>query len=259
MPYSTLARAILGAVFVLLLQLAPAAAQFHTYVSASGSDANNCIATTTACRTLQVAHDAAFAGGKVIVLDSGQFNRVIITKSIAIAATGAHGSLFSTTLTKITINAGPDDVIDIDGLALGGSAPTGTNSGIQFNSGARLHVRNCAIRNNGTAGIYVRGGGTKRVFISDCTIANNFHGVFVKPAGAGGSRVLLDRVRIEGNSGHGIRAVGSKAIVRVSNSTIANNNRGFSTANGGKIVSFGNNVLIDNTANGAPTSTIALK
>ena len=259
MPFRTLLRAVLGAMFICGLHLTPAQAQPFQYVATTGSDAGICGTITSPCRTFQRMHDLAGAGFTIVALDSGDFNAVTITKSIAIVARGVAATGWSGANTKIAINAGANDVIHIDGLRLGRNMPAGDNSGIQFNSGGRLHVRNCTIRNFATAGIFVRGGGTKRVFISDCTIANNFHGVFVKPAGAGGSRVQLDRVRIEGNSGHGIRAVGSKAIVRISNSTIANNNRGLSAANDGKIVSFGNNVLIDNTANGAPTSTIALK
>jgi len=259
MPYPTFARAALGAVFVLLLQLAPAKAQPFQYAATTGSDAGNCGAITTPCRTFQRVHDLVGAGFTIVALDSGDFNAVTITKSIAIVARGVAATGWSGANTKITINAGANDVIHIDGLRLGRDAPAGDNSGIQFNSGGKLHVRNCVIRGLGTAGIFIRGGGIKRVFISDCTIANNFHGVFVKPAGAGSSRVQLDNVRIEGNSGHGIRAVGSKAIVRISNSTIANNNRGLSVANNGRIVSFGNNAIIDNNVNGAPTATIALK
>jgi hypothetical protein len=259
MPYPTIARAVLGAFFVLLLHFAPAQAQLNRYVATFGNDANTCTTQGLACLTLQRAHDVAPAGSKIVVLDSGDFGTVAITQSIAIAATGVHAKVDNGFGSKIFINAGPNDVVYLEGLAMGQNAPVAANSGIQFNSGGRLHVRNCVIRNFGTAGIFIRGGGTKRVFISDCTIANNFHGVLVKPAGAGSSRVQLDRVRIEGNSGHGIRAVGSGALVRVSNSTIANNSRGLSAANNGKIVSFGNNAIIDNNVNGAPTSTIALK
>jgi len=259
MPYPTLPRAVLGAVFALCLQIAPAQAQLNRYVATFGNDANNCTHQGLACLTLQRAQDVAPPGSKIIVLDSGDFGTVTITKSIAIVATGVHAKVDNGFGDKIFINAGPNDVVYLEGLAMGENSPAAAKSGIQFNSGGRLHVRNCTIRNFGTAGILVRGGGAKRVFISDCTIANNLHGVFVRPAGTGRSRVQLDRVRIEGNLGNGIRAVGSGAIVRVSNSTIANNNRGLAALNNGKIVSFGNNAIIDNNVNGAPTSTITLE
>jgi hypothetical protein len=259
MPFPTLARAVLGAMFICCLHLTPAQAQPFQYVATTGSDAGMCGAIVTPCRTFQRLHDLVGAGFTIVALDSGDFNAITITKSIAIVARGVAATGWSGANTKITINAGANDVIHIDGLRLGRNVPQGDNSGIQFNSGGRLLVRNCVIRGLGTAGIYVRGGGAKRVFISDCTIANNFHGVFVRPGGAGSSRVQLDNVRIEGNSSSGIRAVGSGAIVRISNSTITNNGRGLAALNNGKIVSFGNNVIIDNNVNGAPTSTIALK
>jgi hypothetical protein len=249
----------LAAIVVLLFQFAPAQAQFLRFVATSGDDANNCATPNLACRSLQRAHDAASSGSKIVVLDSGEFGIITITKSIAIAATGVHAHLFvisgGTGTTKITIKAGPDDVIDLDGLAMGRAAPEGANSGIDFIGGGKLHVRNCVIRNFGTAGIFVRGAGRKQVFVSDCTIADNKHGIWARA----GHNVFLDRVTVEGNLGSGVRSQGSAAVVRISNSTVVDNGRGLNAVGGGTIVSLGNNAIIANDTNGAPTSTASLK
>jgi hypothetical protein len=264
MPCPTFARAAVGAALILCLQLVPARAQDARFVAQAGNDANNCGTPGTACRTLQRAHDIANAGDKIIVLDSGNPNTVtnptvIITKSIAIVATGVHANLSMGAQAKITINGAPNDVVYLEGLALGRNTPTEASTGIVFNSGGRLHVRNCVIRGFGTAGIRIKTSGTSRTYISNCTISNGHHGVLVNPAGATTNLVFLDHVMIEGNSGHGIRAVGSKVVVRIGNSTISDNQRGLSAASNASILSFGNNAIHGNSANGAPTSTVSLK
>ncbi|MPZ55754.1 MAG: hypothetical protein GEU91_04495 [Rhizobiales bacterium] len=258
MPYPTLARAVLGAVFILCLQIAPAQAQQLRYVATSGSDANDCFSPNVGfvCRSLQRAHDVATPGAKIVVLNSGDFFSVTITKSIAIVATGVHANLYGDPLTMIIINAGPNDVVYLEGLAMGLNTPTSAGSGIQFNSGGKLHVRNCVIRGFGTAGIDIRGSGSKRVFVSDCTIANNRHGILAR---GGNALVFLDRVTIEGNLRDGIRSQGSGATVRINNSTITHNGTGLSSVNGGKLISFGNNAIRDNDTNGAPTATQPLR
>jgi len=255
MPYPTFARAALGAVFVLLLQLAPVQAQPFQYVATTGSDAGACGAVTAPCRTFQRVHDLVGPGFAIVALDSGDFNAVTITKSIAILARGVAATGWSGANTKITINAGASDVIYLDGLNLGRDAPVAENSGIELNSGGRLHVRNCTIRNFGTAGIYIAPGGSKRVFVSDCTIADNWHGIWAR----GNTEVFLDRVAIEGNLRDGVRSHGSGVRVRISNSTINDNRTGLNSVNGGKLLSFGNNAIHGNQTNGAPTATVALK
>ncbi|MPZ56725.1 MAG: hypothetical protein GEU91_09570 [Rhizobiales bacterium] len=258
MPYPTFARAVLGAIVILLLQLAPAQAQFSLFVATSGADADTCFSPATACRTLQRALDAAPAGSKIIVLDSDSFGFVTINKSIAIAATGVHANVFGSSATQITINAGPNDAVYLEGLAMGRTVLSGANSGIEFNSGGKLHVRNCVIRNFGTAGIDIRGAGSKQVFISDCTIANNRHGILARP-GNGNALVFLDRVTVEGNLRDGVRSQGSGATVRLNNSTITHNGTGLARMNGGRLISFGNNAIRDNDTDGAPTATQPLR
>jgi hypothetical protein len=91
--------------------------------------------------------------------------------------------------------------------------------------------------------------------VSDCTIANSKHGIWARS----GSNVFLNRVTIDGNEGNGVRSQGSGAKVHISNSMVVNNGKGLAAAHGGEIISLGNNVVLGNSVNGAPTSTDALK
>lgn len=254
----TLFLATLGAVCVLFLQLTPAAAEIAVpkFVATTGDDANNCSSPATACETLQRAHDVAVSGDSIIVLDSGDFEAVTITKSIAIAAVGVDAELFTGPTTKIMIDAGPDDVIDIDGLTLRRNAPSGTNSGIEFISGGRLNVRNCTIRNFSKAGIFVGGSGpAKRVVVSDSIIADNQIGIWARR----GNRVFLDRVTVVGSVGAGVLSEGGRTRVRIHRSTVTNNGKGLNVLNGGRIISFGTNAIHGNAGGIGPTQTVPLK
>jgi len=258
MLYLTFARAALGAVFVLILHLAPAQAQPFQYVATTGSDAGACGAVTTPCRTFQRVHDLVNPGFTIVALDSGDFNAVTITKSIAIVARGVDATGWSGANTKITINAGANDEVLIDGLRIGRDSIGGVNSGIEFNTGGRLHVRNCVIRNFATAGIHIKGSNGSRVYISDSTISGSDIGVFLQ-AGDKSVQVFLDRVTVNLNVSAGIRSHGNKAAVRISNSSITDNGIGIRATQGGKLLSFGNNAIHGNGTNGAPTATVALR
>jgi hypothetical protein len=252
--------AAFGAVFALLLQLSPVQAQAtRTWVSGVGDDANPC-SRTAPCKTFAGAIGKTADGGEISVLDSGSFGVVMITKSISIVAQGSEGGILAPTTNGIIVNAGPDDAVNLRGLIIEG-AGTGLN-GIRFLAGGRLHVSDCLIRGF-TAGtglaIDVQAAGPSRVFVSNCTLADNIGGILVKPTGTKSLVVHLDDARVEGNSGAGITADGGKAFVRLNNSTIANNGKGLVGLNNAKIQSYGNNAIHGNGTNGNPTDTIPLK
>src|ERR1700684_1759263 len=96
MAKSTLFSAILGALFVVGLAIAPAHAQAtRTWISGVGDDANPC-SRTAPCKTFAGAISKTAAGGEIDVLDPGGFGTVTITKAITIDGnTGAIGSIIS--------------------------------------------------------------------------------------------------------------------------------------------------------------------
>lgn len=265
MSYLTFARTVLGAVFIVCLQLAPAQAQQRfTYVSrSSGSDANSCFTPAVACLTLQRAHDQTIVGGTAFVLDSGApaSEQLTITKAISFVAVGATHYAADGGNSPVSVNAGPNDIVLLDGIrvkSFPGYSP-GAYGGIRFVGGRRLHIRNCVVEGCDQGhGVHVVGPGPSTVEISDCVISNNRHGLFVKPVGTAPIVVLLDRVTVAGNIRDGIRAQNQKARVRINASAITDNQTGLNALNGGKLVSFGNNIIRDNGTNGAPTNTVSL-
>lgn len=236
----------------LLVGATPAQAlNVRSFVSANGSDTNNC-GRVTPCRTLQVAHDKTIASGEINMLDPAGYGTVTITKAISIVndGVGSAGVLVPPGLTGITINAGVNDKINLRGLIIEG-AGTGV-TGIKFNSGKALTIGKSVIRNLSSSGIAFAPGasypsGAKiDLAVTDTLIADNGgHGIFVQPIGNNISvGAVFNRVETYNNAQDGIGIYGNVAgtacriIVSVDNSIAANNDIGFkafTTAGAGSI------------------------
>src|ERR1700730_2740754 len=117
-----------------LLASAPAHAQAsRTWVSGVGDDANPC-SRTAPCKTFAGAISVTTAGGEINCLDPGGFGAVTITKAISIICESDEAGVLA---------AGATDVVFLKGLDFEG---LGTGLiGINFTSGAALHVENCII------------------------------------------------------------------------------------------------------------------
>lgn len=247
---------------ILALLATPAYGQFfQTYVSVHGSNANDCDSPSNACRTLASAVANVNPGGKVFVLDSGDFDsNVTIDKSIDIQAVGVDATLFTGATTKIVVDAGPDDVVVLDGLTLRRDVPmpTGTNDGIQVDSARAVHVRNCHIIGFGRAGIFVNTADPTRVHVSDCVIEHSVNGVVARPQEGGGDLdVILDNVTVLNNSEIGVHA--DNARIWLSGSTISFNGTGVLAENGGTLHTLGNNLIRANDTDGVTTHKAGLQ
>ena len=170
----------------------------QAFVSTSGNDANSC-ARSQPCRTFAVATTAVDAGGEVIVLDSGSYGAVTITKAVSIIApAGIYAGI--TVANAITVAAGANDTIVLRGLTLSGAAV-----GINFDSGAALHIENCVI-SNFSRGILFDAPG--RLFVSNTTVQKNAVGIQlgatngIPPSAA--MQASIERVRAVNNSSIGI-------------------------------------------------------
>jgi len=91
----------------------------RTFVATYGNDAHPC-SITQPCRGFAAAIGRTAAGGEVIVLDSGGYGTVTITKSVSIiAAPGVYAgiSVFSGGF-GVTVNADDTDVVALRGLTI---------------------------------------------------------------------------------------------------------------------------------------------
>ena len=255
---------------------APATAQSaRTWVSGVGDDANPC-SRTAPCQTFAGAYGKTNAGGEIDCLDPGAFGSLGIQHAISIICDGVSngGITVSAGSDAIDINANPSDVVvlsglDIEGLGVGGS-------GIGFNSGRALYVRNCVIRDFTQSGITF--GETSNapvplvLHVDNTTIENTASnafnmlptpsGIMVSP-GPNAVHMTINRSQIVSNT-YGIVVEGSSAAGMVSgvvrDSLVSDNSdNGISladtTGSGAKVILMVDNVaVIDNGANGLAAS-----
>src|SRR5262249_54707796 len=154
------------------------------------------------------------------------------------------------------------------------------NEGVAFTGGAGLVIQNCVIRNFQSNGIRAVTGTASNLSLMRTLVADNggtrvnvnagFGGIYggMKPdrdennnagiaiSGNGGTvNLTLRDAHIHGNATTGISSTGAGASIRVANSTTTANGTGWSSASGGAVISYGDNNLDGNTADGAATST----
>jgi hypothetical protein len=232
----------------------PARAQAtRTWVSGVGDDTAAC-SRTAPCKTFAGAISKTAVGGEINVLDPGGFGGVTVTNSITIRADSTEAGVLVSGTNGITINIPTGGVVNINGLDFDGlgSSP----SGISVLSATRVHIYKSAIRNFTTGIDVVPTAAPAYVLITDTVLANNTTGVEFKSATiAEPAHGMLDNVTILGNStSTGVLASGFHAIVTLNNSTIVGNKTGLKESNG-QILTFGNNRVIDNTTNGAPSAS----
>jgi hypothetical protein len=296
MKKSTFLSALLGALFVAGLAIAPAHAQAtRTWISGVGDDANPC-SRTAPCKTFAGAISKTSAGGEIDVLDPGGFGALTITKAITLDGGGGQvASILVAGSNGINISAAATDVIIIRNLRFNGLIQTSSPGlvGIQVNTAARVVIEKCDIFGFNTAALLVATSATSSplVKLQETTINNNASGISVKPTG-GTVKIALELthvddnlnagVRIDGTSGGAVNAAisdssislngaaglnvlsgSANVAVDVQRTVIANNNgNGVSSSNtngGTSTVTVGDSMLSNNVAawNIAGTATLA--
>ena len=157
--------------------------------------------------------------------------------------------------------AGPAELfISNTTIADNGSGATGGGILIQpTGSGNAIAVlQNVRVRNNANIGIRIDStsntGTRNNVVMNGVEISGNAQGLTVISAiGTTPANVLVQDSVITGNGG-GIFANGGTAAVRVTETTILGNSSGVSTAAGGAVFSYGDNILDANPDNIAPNN-----
>jgi len=250
---------VLAGVFACSL---PAYAQFaETWVSHNGNDANVCNTETTPCRTLAGALSMTLVGGQINVLDAGDFGVVNIGQSVSIvnAISGtatmippvpqlsqiARGGPNA----EINITAGANGVVTLRGLTLNA---VNSSIGVLINNASQVNIENCLIMNQNAGGIEVipsTDGQSQtlassfNIEIQDSTITGNAGGIKIAPTTATPINVIIDKTRINNNTGGGLKADGTSGgpiTVSISDSTISLN-----AGNGVNAVGPSNNVIIN--------------
>ena len=237
----------------------------RTWVSGVGDDANPC-SRTAPCKTFAGAISKTTAGGEISVLDPGGFGAVTITKAITIDGGGGQvASVLVAGTNGIVVAAGANQTVTLRNLRINGvvGTPTGGLNGIQFQSGAALHVENCTIFGFTQTGININlnTSAATRVFVTDTVVSNSAGGIAVHNAGAGNVLVAMQRTTLAQNSSFGLRADGGGGtgfiLGTVDNGLVTGNGTGV-LAIGGASAGVGIQVtrtsIVNNATNGAQSN-----
>jgi hypothetical protein len=246
-------RKLFGAIgFIFLLLQTPVYAQSQrTWVSGTGDDATPC-SITAPCRTFAGALSKTATGGIISVMGPGGYGSVTINKSISIIAEGVQaGTQTIKGGNGIAVKAGPNDVVNLQGLSIAGDGSGG--NGIAILAGGAVRISDCRISGYQT-GVNVDVNAPIKVFVSDSEIAQNDTGV---AANLGDSEVVLNRVRLVGNQ-NAIVGANKQTVLHLSGSILAFNATAIGKVDG-KILSSQNNALMGNGSDGQAMTPEGLK
>jgi Right handed beta helix region len=190
----------------------------NTYVAVSGSDANPCTISQP-CATVTRGVSAVDAGGKVLIIENGDYQQFSIFKSVTVAAAnGIHASINATVGFAIFNNGlQPTDSITISNLNLVALNPD--SSGISNFLGGSMFIENCSFYGFKDGVISLRAG---RTYVTNSTFRKNISGITTSgppPGEEGLGRVTVDSCKFEANE-MGINAF-NRVLMNVRNSTIA--------------------------------------
>lgn len=211
----------------------------ETYISSSGSSGTGC-SRLNPCDTLTEAIANISPGGTIICLDALRLYGTTINKTLTLDC--PLGRLDIGTLTidgsSGTGGGGTGIVVKLRNLNIVGYGGV-TVTGINFVTGAALHVENCNIFGVGvTPAIGLKFAPTTngaKLFVTDSIFTDNGTGsagggIVVQPAAGGTAQVSLNRVTVAKNTfGVAIDGTGSTGGI---NMTIANSNLAGNTNDG---------------------------
>src|SRR2546423_793586 len=124
----------------------------RTWVSGVGDDANPC-SRTAPCKTFAGAISKTASPGIINCLDPGGFGAVTITKSITIDCTGTMGSVLSSGVQGVIINALSTSNVVLRGIDINGAGTTLGTNGINIAQAGKVDVVRTNIANYSTTGI----------------------------------------------------------------------------------------------------------
>jgi hypothetical protein len=257
----------------LFLALAPAAVASTTWYvdGVNGSDSNNCMSPTAACKTIAHAISLASSGDSIMVAAATYTENLIIPFNLTITGAGASTTIIDggAVASVVTITAGGVGSVTFSGLTIrnglnrlnhGNEPCNGHGGGIcaETDTSLNLTILDCAISGNTAhvgGGVYF-GQIAGALIINKSTISGNHAtqagGIFID-----GRELQLSNSTISGNAatsgpGGGLLWAGSQGSI--TNSTIsgnqANGSPTFHLGQGGGIYGGGNLRLNNSTISG---------
>ena len=256
------------------------AAGQRSFVATTGVD-NAACSIAAPCRSFGAAVTATSAGGEVIVLDSGGYGPVTITKAIAvIAPSGVYAGVSVLAGDGVTVTTSNVlDRVTLNGLTINNQGATG--SGIVYNGIGRLLVVNTVVNgfsSAGSAGLNFTPTASSNLRVENSEFRLNATGINVQPPSGATTSAVLDKVIAVSSSSVGIfiqnqtvatlrdvqaisngaagvgtnTIAGSTLTISVDNSELSNNNYGITPGGdaGTEIVAVQNCNIANNVTGG---------
>jgi len=236
----------------------------RTWVSGVGDDANPC-SRTAPCKTFAGAISKTATGGIINCLDPGGFGAVTVTKAIMIDCTGTLGSVLSSGVQGIIINALTTHAIILRNIDINGAGTTLGTNGVAVLQAKSVNLETVSIENYSGQGVRVANtsnGISVSLDHTDIRLAQ--FGVVVASSGTGTCGMHISNSTITNNSNTGIDLGGANNFLSVKDSQVNNNQSGVvveqSTSSGvldGNMISSNQNGVVAGTGGGAPTIRLA--
>jgi hypothetical protein len=189
----------LCAVLFLLTAVTALAQNNRSFVSTTGSDANDCTVGHD-CRSFTRALAVTNSGGEILALTSGGYGPMSITQAVSILATTGAASITVTSGNGVVISAGASDRIVLKGLSITQAGGLVAVYAIGYGD---LSIDNCTVT-GGVHGIYAGGDASSMAMISDTTVRDENGDGFEMQAPA-----VLVRCRSFRNGGSGLNVYDS--------------------------------------------------
>jgi hypothetical protein len=234
--------------------VAQAALLDRVYVSeVDGKDVPPCGPIQKPCKTFAFSVTQVAARGRVIVLNTGEYGPVTITKSLTIEApAGVYADVASIGPDAIIVAAAVTDVVVLRGLTVRGPG----DAGIFGNTFGSLHIENCVIFGFSNAGAFFCRAG--KVHGKDTTVRDCGGGIeagFCFPNQTGTIAMLVEHCRVERTRIGGAIDAGPGAQVTVRDTTVSSNQFGFSVSaftGQSAELTVENSLAFDTRASGVP-------
>ena len=125
---------------------------------------------------------------------------------------------------------------------------------------ANVNLERVQIFSSVQSGLYIDGAtAPASVNVRNSVVSTTAGDGLVVTGGPFATQLMLEDVLVSENAQAGVLAIGSGALIRMSNSTISGNLQGIQTTTGGQVISFGNNRIRGNVTDGSPTGYAPLQ
>ncbi len=213
------------------------------------------------------AHASILASGTTGIIINAPATHVVTLRNLSIngAGNGQNGIRYLSAA-----------AVHIENCVIFGFSLKGIDANLTANGA--LFIANSVIHNCASDGIHVRTSSCtitlsmENVRVEQCLTGSRVHsgaranmrgcafvlnetGLLVEQSVSDNPQATCERCKFAENKSLGIRSGPGTPSVRLSQCVIANNATGLSTAGGGQIVSFKNNLLVGNVTQGAPTTS----